>query len=142
MSCLSASFQFNLSLFVRRLSLHYLGYVPVTAPAYFTVWNVRVSEKFFAYVAIAVVSFGPISIPLHQIWHKSVAYKRHGPNNKSWDPFYTPATPSTLLLCSLLFTTHGTRRCLPGAVRWWLSCIGQFFHLSSALGCRVNDYSR
>lgn len=57
-------------------------------------------------------------------------------------PFDTPATSSILLRCSLLFTTRGTRRCLPDAARWWLSCIGQFFHLSSALGCRVSDYSR
>eukprot|EP00903_Cladosiphon_okamuranus_P013164 g12277.t2 len=36
------------------VAVTYYGYVPVTAPAYFTVGNARVSEKFFAYVAIAV----------------------------------------------------------------------------------------
>lgn len=35
------------------------GYVPVTAPAYFTVGSVRVTEKFFAYAAVGVVSQRP-----------------------------------------------------------------------------------
>ena len=47
--------QSNLTLF-RTLPVCHLGYVPVTTPAYFTVGPVRISEKFFAYVAIAVVS--------------------------------------------------------------------------------------
>lgn len=114
------------------------GYIPITAPAYFTLGTLRITDKFFAYAAVLVVSE-------RRCWLESakITTLASATPLRIWeDDNNFSANVPTRSLCSLPPPTRGAQRRPLDVAWWWRFSIGLASHLFKASASLVSDYSR